>query len=64
MHMSIIAFTVMAAVTVLIMAATMASELNLELLVPTQTGDSSLSRQSVNWLAAVAFIAALGICMV
>jgi hypothetical protein len=30
----------------------------------TQTGDSSLSRHSVNWLAATAFSAALFICFV
>lgn len=59
MNMSIIAFIVMASATILFMAATLAGEWQPRLPKLTQTGDSSLGPQSVNWLAAIAFAAAI-----
>jgi len=64
MNITVIAFAAMAGVTVLFAAATVAREMGYRLPVLTQTGDSSLSRQSVNWVAATAFIAAFVICFV
>jgi hypothetical protein len=64
MNISVLVFALMAIVTIPIMTATVAAELNLKLPVLTQTGDSSLGPQSVNWLGAAAFIAAILICTV
>jgi len=64
MNITVMAFAAMAAVTILFGAATMARELKFQLPARRQTGDSSLGRHSVNWLAATAFIAALVICFV
>ena len=57
--MSVIAFAVMAVMAAVFMAAIVVRELDIQMPVLTQTGDSSLSRQSVNWLAAIDFTAAL-----
>ncbi len=64
MSMTVIAFAVMTSAAVFFMAATMAREMNFHLPAVNQTGDSSLSPRSVNWLAAAAFIAAVLICFV
>ncbi len=66
MHMkvSVLAFLVMASASVLFGAATVFRELNFRLPALTQTGDSSLSPQSVNWLGGAAFFAAVLICFV
>ena len=61
--MSIIAFAIVAAVTIFFVTATIVGELvgawQFRLPKLTQTGDSSLSPRSVNWLAGIAFAAAL-----
>jgi hypothetical protein len=54
----------MASVSALFMVATMAGEWKLKLPSLKQTGDSSLSRQSVNWIGAIAFIGAVLICLI
>jgi protein-S-isoprenylcysteine O-methyltransferase Ste14 len=64
MSISIIAFAVMASVIILFVAATVVSEMEIKLPQLTQSGDSSLSPQSVNWLGATAFITALLICLI
>ncbi len=64
MDLSIILFIVMASVSALFMVATMAGEWKLKLPSLKQTGDSSLSRQSVNWIGAIAFIGAVLICLI
>ena len=64
MSMSIIAFVVMASVSVLFMAATLVGEWNFNLPSLNQTGDSSLGPKSVNWLGAIAIIGAVLICLV
>lgn len=62
--MSIIAFMVMASVSILFVAAMLVDELDLKRPVATQTGDSSLGPKSVNWLGAIAFIGAVLICLI
>ncbi|HZL79029.1 MAG TPA: hypothetical protein VFC17_09255 [Candidatus Limnocylindrales bacterium] len=62
--MSIIAFVVMASVSILFMATTLVGEWNFKLPPLNQSGDSSLSRKSVNWLGAIAFIGAVLICLI
>ena len=64
MSISILAFVVMALVTVLFMAATLVSEGNIKLPALIQTGDSSLGPKSVNWLGAVALTGAVLISMI
>jgi len=64
MSITVTAFVLMGAVLSLFGIATLAHELNLKLPVLTQSGDSSLSPRSVNWLGLTAFIAALLICFV
>ena len=64
MNVTVIAFVVMAFVACSFAFATMAHEFNLRLFAPTQTGDSSLSPSSVNWLGATALAGALFICFV
>jgi hypothetical protein len=64
MSISILAFVVMALVTVLFMAATLVGEANIKLPALIQIGDSSLGPKSVNWLGAVAFTGAVLICMI
>lgn len=64
MNMSVIAFALMASLTILFAAFIVGSEMKLQLPVLTQTGDSSLSPQSVNWLGSLAFVAALLICLI
>ena len=64
MSMSIIAFMVMASVSILFVAAMLVDELDLKRPVATQTGDSSLGPKSVNWLGAIAFIGAVLICLI
>jgi hypothetical protein len=54
----------MAAVSVLFMGAFVFSQLGFELPARYQTGDSSLSGHSVNWLVAIALIAAVLICLI
>lgn len=62
MSVTVIAFVLLAVTTILILAATMVFDLNLNRIKLAQTGDSSLSPRSVNWLAGIALIAALWIC--
>ena len=64
MSMSSITFVLMASVSILFMAATMAGEGNFKLPALNQIGDSSLGPKSVNWLGAFAFIGAVLICMI
>ena len=64
MSITVIAFALMAGVACLFAGATVARELDVKMPALTQSGDSSLSRQSVNWLGATAFSAALLICFV
>ena len=63
MNLSIILFVTMASVAILFLTAFVALEMGIKLPALTQTGDSSLSKKSVNWLAAIAFSAALLICL-
>jgi hypothetical protein len=66
MNMSMIAFVGMATVAVLFMAAMVVLELDFmdfKLSALTQSGDSSLGKKSVNWLAGIAFSAAVLICL-
>ncbi len=63
MNVTILAFGIMAGVSILFAAATVGRELNIKLPTLTQTGDSSLSRHSVTWLAVTALIAAVLICL-
>ncbi|MBC8002473.1 MAG: hypothetical protein H7X97_07780 [Opitutaceae bacterium] len=62
--MSVVAFAVMACLTIGFAACVMGRELRFLLPVLTQTGDSSLSPQSVNWLGALALIGAILICQI
>jgi hypothetical protein len=64
MSISIIGFIVIAAVSVLFMAATAVSQVNFKFPALHQTGDSSLGVHSVNWLGAIAFTGAVLICLV
>jgi len=61
--MSLIAFVLVAVVSVLFMAASVVSGGNFKLPALKQTGDSSLGWQSVNWLVAFAFLGAVLICL-
>jgi formate-dependent nitrite reductase membrane component NrfD len=63
MSISLIGFGLMALVSILFMAATVAGESNIKLPELKQFGDSSLGMRSVNWLGAMAFIGAVLICM-
>ena len=54
----------MALVSILLLVATLISEGNFKLPKLKQTGDSSLSRKSVNWLGAIAFLSAVLICLI
>ena len=63
MSISIIAFAIMAAITILIAAATVIQQLEVRLPAMALSGDSSLSRHSVNWLGGISFGAALLICL-
>ena len=45
------------------LVATLRTETGLEWPQSTRSGDTSLSRDSINWLAALAVGAALGICL-
>jgi hypothetical protein len=62
--MSLLAFALMALVSILLLVATLISEGNFKLPKLKQTGDSSLSRKSVNWLGAIAFLSAVLICLI
>jgi hypothetical protein len=64
MSISILAFLLMATVSVLFLAVTVISEGNFKLPALNRTGDSSLGVRSVNWLGAVAFAGAVLICMI
>jgi hypothetical protein len=64
MNVSIVAFVVVALVSVLFVAAMLAGELNFKLPALNQIGDSSLSPKSVNWLGATAFVGAVLICLI
>jgi len=57
-------FVLMAAVGVLFMGAKVAGQLDLKRPVLHQTGDTSLSGQSVKWLGAIALTAAILICLI
>ncbi len=61
--MSFLAFGSMALVSILVWTVTVAGKWNSKLVPLKQTGDSSLSPGSVNWLGAIAFGAALLICL-
>jgi len=61
--MTIMAFVVMALLSSLLLAATVAGEWDFRRPVLHQTGDTSLGPLSVNWLAAMAFLGALLICL-
>ena len=63
MSISILAFALMAFVSVLFMAVTVINEGNFKLPALNHTGDSSLGFRSVNWLGAGAFAGAVLICM-
>lgn len=60
--MSIIAFALMGSLTILFAACIAWSELKPQFAALTQTGDSSLSPHSVNWLGTLALIGAILIC--
>jgi hypothetical protein len=62
--MSLIAFVLGAAVSVLFLTAFKAGKLDFKLPALNQIGDSSLSPSSVNWLGAIAFIGACLICLI
>jgi type II secretory pathway component PulL len=64
MDTSVIAFVLMAVATAVLLAATVAREADFNLPALSYRGDTSLSRQSVNWLAAIAFTAAILICLI
>jgi hypothetical protein len=64
MNISIMAFIAMASVSVFFMAATAASVSNFKLPPQIHTGDTSLGKQSVNWLGAIAFVGAILICLI
>jgi hypothetical protein len=63
-NIAVIAFIVMAGVSGWFAAATVAHEMGFQLPALTRRGDSSLSPQSVNWLAVTALIGAVLICLV
>jgi len=58
------AFALIGSLTVLFLAARVGGEGSFKLPALHQTGDSSLSRKSVNWLGAIAFIVAVLICLI
>jgi hypothetical protein len=64
MSISLLAFALMAFVSVLFMAVTVVSEGNFKMPALSRTGDSSLGVRSVNWLGAIAFAGAVAICMI
>ena len=64
MSISLLAFVLMASVSVLFMVITLVSEGNFKLPKLNQTGDSSLGAQSVNWLGAFALLGAILICLI
>ncbi len=61
--MSIMAFVVMALLSGLLLAATVAGERDIRRPVLYQTGDSSLGPLSVNWLGGMALLGAFLICL-
>lgn len=63
MSISVIAFSIMANGVILFAAAALVSEWDFKVLAWNQKGDSSLSPKSMNWLAGIAFTAALLICL-
>lgn len=63
MNSSVIGFALMAILVSCILIATTIRELELSWSLPTQTGDSSLSPQSVNMLGVTALAGALLICL-
>jgi hypothetical protein len=64
MSISLLAFALMAFISVLFMAITVVNESNFKMPSLSSTGDSSLGFRSVNWLAAIAFTGAVAICMI
>jgi hypothetical protein len=64
MSITEIGFVLMAMIAAFFMGAFVVSHLDIELPARFQTGDSSLSRHSVNWLGAIALTAAVLICLV
>jgi len=64
MDINTIAFALMASITALFLAATLARETDIHLPAMTQSGDTSVGRRSVNWLAAIAMTAAVLICLI
>ncbi len=62
--MTSMGFVLMAAVCVLLMGGIVAGQLDIKLPELHQTGDSSLSGHSVNWLGAIALTAAILICLI
>jgi hypothetical protein len=63
MKASLLAFALMALVTVGFALATLFREMELQWLEVRQTGDSSLGRNSVNWIAGLALGIDLVICL-
>ena len=63
MNFSVMVFALMAILVSYILIATTIRELELSWSLPTQTGDSSLSPQSVNMLGVTALAGALLICL-
>jgi hypothetical protein len=62
--MSMMAYQMMAMVAVIFLSAIMMSGTGVKLPRLTQLGDSSLSKNSINWLVGIAFCLALLICLV
>ena len=64
MSLSLIAFMMMASASVFFLTALVIGERMFELSAIRQTGDSSLSHRSVNWLGGLALLMAVLICLV
>jgi len=62
--MSILTMLMMTAVAILFLAVMLVREWDYKLSSLNQTGDSSLSPKSVNWLVAIAFLSAVLICLI
>jgi hypothetical protein len=64
MNLSLMAFMMMAGASVLFLTALLVGEEQFKVAPVRQTGDSSLGRQSVNWLGGLALLTAVLICLV
>jgi hypothetical protein len=63
MTVSLMAFFMMAAASVLFLSALVVGEEMIRIPVLRQTGDSSLGPRSVNWMGGLALLAAVLICL-